>query len=519
MAYTLLQIGAKVEGCVADDACGYNATAAIAEGVKYPNIRTMTVGTTTTSYTPLAELGVPPTLLWTPANPAALGQGYWTATSAVCWYFGKGLYDKLQIPIGLISSNWGGTIIESWVDNATLSQCPKPPGDQSGLELSNRGLGVGVAVSPMNYTYKGQGFIAKGGDVATVNATVKEAEAMCTGIPACQGLTFRSNSSDCDGKVCKILLKNQATYTNASGWQSYTNTRVPRPNTGPGINSGQGVLYNAMINPLTPMAVAGFVWFQGESDSAPPQNLTYSCLQQGLIKLWREQFYASSTAFFGFVELEPWFRQGPWGDGPVPELRQAQLESCSLPNVGYATATDCGDPLSADGSIHPRMKKRIADRLVASALTLRYKLPTVYLPPTYAGATAMSSGRSVMVTVYFNDLPTKLVAAHDYCKTHMLAQNGSGVWFSTGLSASLCSWFTIIGSDGGRYNATATPTPDGKQLVLTATVNQSGTTAIATSFGWNSWPINTIMSAEGLPLQPWPDEMVNATISSHTVAL
>lgn len=35
--------------------------------------------------------------------------------SAIAYFFGKELNEKLQIPVGLISSNWGGTPIESWI--------------------------------------------------------------------------------------------------------------------------------------------------------------------------------------------------------------------------------------------------------------------------------------------------------------------------------------------------------------------------------------------------------------------
>jgi sialate O-acetylesterase len=40
--------------------------------------------------------------------------------SAVAYFFGKKLHDKLHIPIGLIESAWGGTPIESWISGESL---------------------------------------------------------------------------------------------------------------------------------------------------------------------------------------------------------------------------------------------------------------------------------------------------------------------------------------------------------------------------------------------------------------
>ena len=41
---------------------------------------------------------------WTVASRASIGGGNWTYFSAVCWYFGRDLYDRLEkkVPIGLI---------------------------------------------------------------------------------------------------------------------------------------------------------------------------------------------------------------------------------------------------------------------------------------------------------------------------------------------------------------------------------------------------------------------------------
>ena len=121
--FTVSQIGEQV---------GFDAAAEIADANNYPSIRTMTVGQTSTSYQPLQELAMEPTLPWSVANSASIGVGNWTATSAVCWFYAKDLYNALGVPVGIISSNWGGTIIESWSDNATNAKCSEQRRKEAG---------------------------------------------------------------------------------------------------------------------------------------------------------------------------------------------------------------------------------------------------------------------------------------------------------------------------------------------------------------------------------------------------
>jgi sialate O-acetylesterase len=44
--------------------------------------------------------------------------------SAVAYYFGRDLHEKLNVPIGLIGCNWGGTIMEAWTSREALEASP-----------------------------------------------------------------------------------------------------------------------------------------------------------------------------------------------------------------------------------------------------------------------------------------------------------------------------------------------------------------------------------------------------------
>ena len=156
-----------------------------------------------------------------------------------------------------------GTIIQSWSDNATNAKCAKFEGADPTPLMSEGGLPEGV-----------------------------------------DGPTSFSNDA----------LMSTTTSNDTSKGSPY-----PSPNT------GYGVLFNAMINPFTvgPMALTSFIWFQGESNCCGGPY--YSCAQNAMIEMWRS-YFKKPTAFFGFVELEPWIGTNP----SLAVFRKAQLASLAL---------------------------------------------------------------------------------------------------------------------------------------------------------------------------------------------
>ena len=56
---------------------------------------------------------------WTTCNPETIAQ-----FSAVGYYFGRDLQEKIKKPIGLISNNYGGTVVEAWTSSDGLSDLP-----------------------------------------------------------------------------------------------------------------------------------------------------------------------------------------------------------------------------------------------------------------------------------------------------------------------------------------------------------------------------------------------------------
>lgn len=52
---------------------------------------------------------------WTACSPATV-----SSFSATAYFFGRALYRKLKVPIGLIHTSWGGTVAEAWTSEEAL---------------------------------------------------------------------------------------------------------------------------------------------------------------------------------------------------------------------------------------------------------------------------------------------------------------------------------------------------------------------------------------------------------------
>ena len=77
------------------------------------------------AYTPQTDFGTSPhpnEAQWLECNPKNIMVGDWAGFSAVGYFFGRDLHEKLHVPIGLIHTSWGGTICEAWVSGPSLKK-------------------------------------------------------------------------------------------------------------------------------------------------------------------------------------------------------------------------------------------------------------------------------------------------------------------------------------------------------------------------------------------------------------
>lgn len=144
-------------------------------------------------------------------------------------------------------------------------------------------------------------------------------------------------------------------------------------------NNSVGTLYNAMIAPVIPYAMAGVLWYQGEANAgkAYQYRTTFPLLINDWRKQWGRQFP------FLFVQLASWGTMPNSNQGSDwAELREAQTMALKLPNTAMAVTTDIGDA----NNIHPTDKADVGYRLAYEALNSVYNTPNENRSPLFKAA-------------------------------------------------------------------------------------------------------------------------------------
>jgi len=278
----------------------------------YPNIRLFTV-TRKVAAEPQSDcVGN-----WTLCSPQTV-PGF----SAVGYFFGRELHKKLDVPIGLIHTSWGGTPAEAWTRREVLEK--------------------EADAAPILERYD--------------DAVAKYPQAM----------------EEYKQKV--VEWKEAVEKAKAEGERT---PRRPGAPFGPGHPHSPAGLYNAMIAPLIPYGIGGAIWYQGESNAS--RAYQYRKLFPAMIKNWRNDwgqgdfpFLFVQLANFMAVDTEP--AESMWA-----ELREAQLMTLALPNTGMAVIIDIGEA----NDIHPKNKQDVGKRLALWALARSYGKELVYSGPIY----------------------------------------------------------------------------------------------------------------------------------------
>ncbi len=337
---------------------------------------------------------------WAACTPESVAD-----SSAVAYFFARNIQQKLGVPIGLIETFWGGTPAESWT--------------------SLSGLASDASLMPV--------FAARSKTLSAQSTTV-----------------LRQQREDLEYQ--KAVAQSKANGTPPPEWHWHPDFAAWAPS----------ALYNGMIAPLTPFAIRGVIWYQGEANSGPDRAPLYARLFQTMIRDWRNHWGEGDFPFL-FVQIANWdiAPEALW-----PDVRNAQRQALALKNTGMAVTIDIGDAVD----IHPKNKQDVGLRLALAARAITYGEKIEWSGPLYRQVTR---------------------------EEHALR-----VWFdhADGLAAkgTTLTGFEVAGADG-KYS------PADAKIEGTSVVVSSATVPIPVSvrYGWAANPSCNLVNREGLPASPF----------------
>jgi sialate O-acetylesterase len=245
-------------------------------------------------------------------------------------------------------------------------------------------------------------------------------------------------------------------------------------------NNTAFALYNSMINPLIPFAIAGVIWYQGETNT--DRAFQYRSTFPLMITDWRNRWKRDFP--FLFVQLAAFGgTQGSNLGSDWAELREAQTMTLQLPNTGMAVTTDIGDPFN----IHPRDKYDVGLRLANKALTSVYHLPGFFESPLFSSAD-FSGGYA---TVNFTNAENGLIVKDKY---------------------EYLKGFELAGADHKFYYAQASIIDNSKVKVWCSQVPQP----VAVRYAWTNAPIDAnLFSKKGFPVGPFRSDNWKGITEGH----
>jgi sialate O-acetylesterase len=228
--------------------------------------------------------------------------------SAVEYFFGRHLHERLAVPVGLIESDWGGTPAQSWISHQAIETDP------------------------------------------SLQYVLDEWDKVLANYPAARERYDR-----------QLETWNQAVAAAKAAGKTPPNR--PGAPAGPGHQNTPGGLYNGMIAPLAGYGMRGAIWYQGESNANEAHAWLYRRLFPAMIQDWRNRWGVGDFPFY-FVQLANYKSNAWW-----PVLRESQTDTLRLANTAMAVTIDVGLSTNIHPTNKQDVGLRLA--LAARALTYR----------------------------------------------------------------------------------------------------------------------------------------------------
>ena len=226
-----------------------------------------------------------------------------------------------------------------------------------------------------------------------------------------------------------------------------------------------GLIYNAMIYPISNYTIAGTIWYQGEGNTTRAH--AYQKMFTGMIGEWRKQF--NNEFPFYYVQIAPYTYESTY---EAALLMEQQTRSLSYPKTGMVVITDLVDNIKSQ---HPLNKLDVGLRLANLALAESYKkdIPApVYKNPLYK---RMEIAKS-KINVYFDYAPNGFKIKGEGTPTE----------------------FLIAGADQNFLPADVKLEKD--RIIVS---NKQIPNPVAVRFSFSNTGMSNIFNKEGLPLTPF----------------
>lgn len=277
---------------------------------------------------------------------------------------------------------------------------------------------------------------------------------------------FRSNPED-----IKLVLGDGTEFPLANGWKGKVSAKVggtiPMPVGFENWPTMPSVLYDGMIAPVTPLAITGAIWYQGEANVGRAEQ--YKALLPTMIADWRKRFGQGDFPFY-IVSLAAFMQhKDEPGDDAWAELREAQdVVAHRVPHSGLAVAIDVGDA----NDIHPKVKKPVGERLALLALDGHYGRDVVSSGPRFVSIEPIPGGA---LRIHFDHVDGGLVVKGDKLEEFAVAGE-DGRWF-----------WAEARIDGDTVVVSSKQVPEPEHV----------------RYAWQSNPKATLFNSAGLPAVPF----------------
>ena len=250
------------------------------------------------------------------------------SVSAVGFFFALKLQQELGVPVAILDANWGGTRIECFIPDE------------------------GYKAIGLNYRKQGGS-----NDLKEIASKARHTAAIMNQVAAAadKGIKMAYMAPDIYG-------------------------------------SSDNFIYNAMIAPLTPYAIKGAIWYQGESNRG---SIDYFEKLQALSAGWSQVFNVKDIPLYQ-VQIAPYtYNQANPNDTTLCDnIWTAQYKGAAkIPGMGIIAIHDTHIDI---GNIHPVYKRPVGERLAAQALKNQYGKDVIANGPSVYGAKLV--GANVIVS-------------------------------------------------------------------------------------------------------------------------